>query len=224
MADSAYDDSNPHQGQPVRVTGEPLARAQVALVLVHGRGATAEDVLTLADKLGQTGVVYLAPQAAGNTWYPQSFLAPIQSNEPYLSSGLLAITNILGRVAEAGIPIERTVLAGFSQGACLTLEYAARYARRYGGVVGLSGGLIGPDDTLRAYPGSLAGTPVFFGCSDTDPYIAAARVELSADVFRRLGGDVTVRLYPGRGHEVNEAELVFVRSLLAKLTATSRTS
>ncbi len=145
----------PHQGQPILRAGEPLNQAQAAMVMVHGRGATAENILDLTVELDQPGFVYLAPQAAGNTWYPQSFLAPLASNEPGLSSGLAAIANVLAQVAQAGIPLERTMLLGFSQGACLALEFVARNARRYGGVAGLSGGLIGPDGTPRDYPGSL---------------------------------------------------------------------
>src|SRR5206468_10180646 len=139
----------PHQGQPVMVTGEALDHARAAMLMIHGRGATAASILELAHELKQPGFIYLAPQAAGNTWYPNSFLAPIASNEPGLSSGLAVIAAILAQLAGAGIPVERTILLGFSQGACLSLEFAARNARRYGGLMGLSGGLIGPDDTPR---------------------------------------------------------------------------
>ncbi len=209
----------PHQGQPVLAAGEPLERARAAMVLVHGRGATAQDILTLAGELDQPGFAYLAPQAAGSTWYPYSFLAPIERNEPYLSSALATLDQLLAHIAAAGIPAERTILLGFSQGACLATEFAARNARRYGGLVGLSGGLIGPDGTPRDYPGSLDGTPVFLGCSDVDPHIPAARVQHSAEVLRGLGGDVTARLYSGMGHTVNEDEIEAVQAIMAKLTA-----
>jgi predicted esterase len=209
----------PHQGQPVLAAGEPLERARAAMVLVHGRGATAQDILTLAGELDQPGFAYLAPQAAGSTWYPYSFLAPIERNEPYLSSALATLDQLLAHIAAAGIPAERTILLGFSQGACLATEFAARNARRYGGLVGLSGGLIGPDGTPRDYPGSLDGTPVFLGCSDVDPHIPAARVQYSAEVLRGLGGDVTARLYSGMGHTVNEDEIEAVQAIMAKLTA-----
>ena len=208
-----------HQSQPVLTAGEPLDRAQAALIMVHGRGATAESILTLADELAQPGFIYLAPQAAGYTWYPNSFLAPIPSNEPGISSGLAVITGLLDRLAEAGIPAERTMLLGFSQGACLSLEFTARHARRYGGVAGLSGGLIGPDGTPRDYAGSLAGTPIFLGCSDVDFHIPKERVEYSAEVLQRLGGDVTTRLYPGMGHLVNQDEINFVRKMMAALVS-----
>jgi phospholipase/carboxylesterase len=207
----------PHRGQPVHVAGEPLQSARAAMILMHGRGASAEDILTLVPELDQSGFAYLAPQAAGHTWYPYSFLAPLSNNEPWLSSALSVIASLLGTIAEAGIPPERTILLGFSQGACLSLEFAARNARRYGGLAGLSAGLIGPDGTPRDYQGSLEGTPVFLGCSDVDFHIPKQRVQQSAEVLRRLGGDVTMRLYPGMGHMVNEDEIQFVRGMMTAL-------
>jgi len=207
----------PHQGQQVLASGEPIDRAKAAMVMVHGRGATAENILELAFELKQPDFVYLAPQAAGNSWYPNSFLVPIASNEPGISSGLASIASILAQVEEAAIPLERTMILGFSQGACLALEFVARNARRYGGVVGLSGGLIGPDGTPRDYAGSLAGTPVFLGCSDRDPHIPRERVEQSAEVLEKLGGNVIARLYPRMGHTVNLDEIRFVRSMMTAL-------
>src|SRR5437763_5456198 len=205
----------PHQGQPVLTAGEPLDKAKAAMIMVHGRGASAEDILSLTPELNQPGFDYLAPQAAGYAWYPNRFLAPTASNEPGLSSGLAVIASLLEKLAEAGIPPERTIILGFSQGACLSLEFAARNARRYGGLAGLSGGLIGPDGTPRDYPGSLDGTPVFLGCSDVDFHVPKQRVQQSAEVLQRLGGDVTMRLYPGMGHMVNEDEIQFVRGMMA---------
>ena len=207
----------PHRSQPVHVAGEPLQSAGAAMILMHGRGASAEDILTLVPELNQSGFAYLAPQAAGHTWYPYSFLAPLSNNEPWLSSALSVLASLLETIAEAGIPPEHTILLGFSQGACLSLEFAARNARRYGGLAGLSGGLIGPDGTPRDYQGSLEGTPVFLGCSDVDFHIPKQRVQQSAQVLRRLGGDVTMRLYPGMGHMVNEDEIQFVRGMMAAL-------
>ncbi|HEX9133890.1 MAG TPA: hypothetical protein VF844_16485, partial [Ktedonobacteraceae bacterium] len=201
----------PHLGQQLVLAGEPPVSAQAAMIMLHGRGATAHDILTLTADLHRPGFIYLAPQAAGNAWYPNSFLAPIASNEPDLSSALAVITSLLDQLAQVGIPAERTILLGFSQGACLTLEYVARNALRYGGVVGLSGGLIGPENTPRDYPGSLAGTPVFLGCSDMDPYIPKGRVEQAAEALRLLGGNVTTRLYPHMDHTVNQDELQFVQ-------------
>src|SRR5438874_731055 len=187
------------------------------MIMVHGRGATAESILTLVQAIDTPGFVYLAPQAAGNTWYPNSFLAPIASNEPALSSALLSIENILAQLREAAIPIDRTIILGFSQGACLSLEFVARNARHYGGVVGLSGGLIGPDGTPRDYTGSLAGTPVFLGCSDKDPHIPKERVEFTAVILQKLGGDVTAKLYPNLAHTVNPDEIRFIRTMMAAL-------
>ncbi len=205
---------DPHRGQRVAEGSAPLARAKAAMLLLHGRGADAADILALADVLAQPDVACLAPQAAGHTWYPYPFTAPLERNEPWLSSALGVIDGVLQRLGEAGFAPERVVLLGFSQGACLALEYAARHARRHGGVVGLSGGLIGPDGTPRDYAGSLAGTPVFLGCSDVDPHIPLARVRETTAVLRRLGGTVTERIYPGMGHTVNDDEIAFVRGLL----------
>jgi phospholipase/carboxylesterase/glyoxalase family protein len=204
-----------HQGQPILMAGQPLDRAAAVMILVHGRGASAKDILTLVPDLEQPDFAYLAPQAADNAWYPNRFLAPIDSNEPWLSSALTVLTNVLDRVTEVRIPIERTLLLGFSQGACLTLEFVARQARRYGGVIGLSGGLIGPEDTPRNYAGSLDGTPIFLGCSDVDPYIPRERVQHTAEVLTELGGDVTVQLYPNMAHTISQAEIDFTRNLMS---------
>jgi len=191
------------------------------MILLHGRGATADSMLELAAQWNQPDFTYLAPQAAGNSWYPYSFLAPLASNEPFLSSALTLLEKVLELIAQAGIPHERTMLCGFSQGACLALEFAARHARLYGGVVGLSGGLIGPNDTPRNYAGSLAGTPVFLGCGDIDPHIPREQVRLSDEVLRRLGGEVTIRLYQGMGHTINQDEMETVRQMMGSLVARS---
>src|SRR5258706_8535514 len=207
----------PHQGQPVLTAGEPLAQARAALLMLHGRGASAEDILSRAGELAQPGFAYLAPQAAGYSWCPNSFLAPLASNEPYLSSALALVDTVLAQIAAAGIPLERTMLLGFSQGACLGLEYVARHARRYGGVVGCSGGLIGPDGTPRDHQGTLASTPVFLGCSDVDPHVPKARVDLSAEVLRALVGDVTRGIHPLLGHTAKPDEFAFTHGPLAAL-------
>ena len=193
--------------------GEGLGQARAAMILVHGRGATAQDIMTIAAEVIRPGFAYLAPQAAGNAWYPNPFTAPLESNEPYLSSALDVVETLLARVEET-IPAARVILLGFSQGACLTLEFAARHARRYGGVVGLSGGLIGPDGTPRDYAGDFGATPVFLGCSDVDPHIRKDRVIEAADVFTRLGARATMRLYPGMGHTVNQDEIDAVREVV----------
>ena len=219
MIDSDDLAPGPHQGQTVRMAGAPLDNAQAAMLMVHGRGASAEDILTLAKEIDQPGFAYLAPQAAGNTWYPNRFLVPLEQNEPWLSSALSFIDDVFGQIVNAGISPERIILLGFSQGACLTLEYAARHARRYGGVVGLSGALIGPDNTPRDYEGSLQETPVFLGCSDVDFHVPKERVDEAAEVLQKLGGKVTKRLYPNMDHTVSQDEIHFVRGLMQSLIA-----
>jgi len=205
---------SPHQSQSIRTAGESIQRAKAAMLMVHGRGARAEDILSLADQLDFPEFAYLAPQAADNTWYPNRFLNPISENEPWLSSALAFVGDVFAQIVQAGIPPERIILLGFSQGACLTLEFAARNAQRFGGVVGLSGALIGPDDTPRDYAGSLAGTPVFLGCSDVDFHVPKERVHQTADVMQKLGGEVTERLYPNMDHTVNQNEIDFVRGMM----------
>lgn len=206
-----------HQGQPVLQAGLSLEQAHKAMIMIHGRGASAQDILTLVPELNQPDFAYLAPQAANYTWYPNRFMEPIASNEPWLSSALALVGSLIDRVSMAGIPLERTMLLGFSQGACLTLEFVARNARRYGGVAGLSGGLIGPDDTPRDYPGNLNGTPIFLGCSDIDPHIPSYRVDETSEVLQRLGAQVTKRLYPNMDHTINLDEIDFVRSMMQAL-------
>lgn len=203
-------------GRRVLEAGEPLETAKAAMILVHGRGATSEDIMTIAPHLQLPGWAYLAPQSVGAAWYPNSFMAPIESNEPYLSSALEMLSGLAKRVEEH-VPAQKLVLLGFSQGGCLAVEFAARNARRYGGLIGFSGGLIGPDDTPRDYPGSLAGTPVLLGCSDVDPYIPKERVIEAGRVLERLGAKVTVRLYPGMEHIVSEDELAEARALISEV-------
>jgi predicted esterase len=206
-----------HQGQPIYARGASLESASAAMILIHGRGATAADILSLADEFDAPDLAYLAPQAAGGQWYPNRFIAPVASNEPWLSSALALVGEVLAHVAGAGIPAERTLLLGFSQGACLTLEYAARSPRRYGGIIGLSGALIENGDQLRDYSGSLDDTPVFLGCGDRDGHIPVEAVEASARALTALGGAVDLRLYPGMGHTINEDEIAAVRALLTGL-------
>jgi predicted esterase len=205
---------DPHGGQPVLATGPPLATARLVAILVHGRGASAEDILSLTHELRVKDVAYLAPQAAGATWYPYTFLAPIERNEPGITSGLNVLSSLVDEAGTRGVEPNRVVLMGFSQGACLALEFAVRHARRYAAVVGLSGGLIGPPGVARDYAGSLEGTPVFLGCSDVDPHIPLERVHETADVCRRMGAQVDERIYPRMGHTVNRDELDAIDRLL----------
>ena len=212
---------HPHGGQHVLMGGAPLNSARGGLIAIHGRGAGAEDIFALAKEVAPSEIAILAPQAAGNTWYPYRFLEPTERNEPYLSSALRVVSDLIAELKENGIPPERVALLGFSQGACLALEAAARNPQRYAGVIGFSGGLVGPPGTSFDFTGSLNGTPVFIGSSDVDPHIPKERVEESAAALIRLGADVDARLYPGMGHTVNREELDAARSILADAFAAS---
>jgi predicted esterase len=212
---------HPHGGERVLIGGAPLETAGGALIAIHGRGAGAEDIIALAGEIAPPTVTILAPQAAGNTWYPYRFLEPTERNEPYLSSALRVVAELIAQLGEQRIPPERVALMGFSQGACLALEAAARNARRYAGVIGFSGGLIGPPGTRFDFAGSLDGTPVFLGCSDVDPHIPKERVEESAVALDRLGAVVDVRLYRGMEHTVNRDELEATRAMLDEAFALS---
>jgi predicted esterase len=211
----APNSQDPHAGQPVLRAGSPVADARLVAVMIHGRGASAENILQLAREFRAADIAYLAPQAAGSTWYPYSFLSPIDQNEPGMSSGLSVIERLIDDVTRQGIQPERIVLMGFSQGACLSLEFAARHPRQYAAIVGLSGGVIGPPGTPRDYAGTFGQTPVFLGCSDVDPHIPLERVHETAAVFRRMGASVDERIYPGMGHTVASDELEAVDALLS---------
>jgi phospholipase/carboxylesterase len=211
----------PHDGQPVLMAGAPLGDAPLAAVLLHGRGATARSILDLASAIDQPQVTWLAPQARGNTWYPNPFLAPLESNEPWLSSALAGVVDLVAQIAATGVAGSRVVLMGFSQGACLALESLVRNPGLAGGVAGLSGGLIGPPGTVWPDSGRLDGVPVFLGCSDVDFHIPKERVLESAEVLRSRGADVTAILYPGMDHTVNDDELEHVRRLLDRVGAPS---
>jgi phospholipase/carboxylesterase len=206
--------TDPHKGQPVLHYGAPIDKARRVAIFIHGRGASAEDILDIAPELGTDDVAYFAPQAAGNTWYPYSFLSPISQNEPNLTSALNVIAELVAKIAADGHPSERIIILGFSQGACLGLEFAARNANRYAAVIALSGGVIGPPGTPRNYPGAMLETPVFLGCSDIDPHIPLERVHESADLFRRMGARVDERIYKRMGHTINADELAAVRALV----------
>ena len=201
---------NPH----VLQTGAPLDEARLIAVMLHGRGAGAQDILGLAQEFSARDVAYLAPQAADNTWYPYSFLMPLDQNEPSLSSALRVIETLLESLTEKKVTSDRIALMGFSQGACLALEFAARHARKYAAIAAFSGGLIGPPGTARNYSGSFDGTPVFLGCSDVDPHIPVERVHESAEVLTRMGAVVTKEIYPRMGHTINAAEIAIVDAWL----------
>jgi predicted esterase len=212
-------DLAPHAGLPPALAGVARDEAKAALVLVHGRGGSAEDILALTEAIDTEEITVIAPRAAGHTWYPQSFLAPVAANEPGRSSGLAVLQSIVTDLDRSGIPPQRVILAGFSQGACLTLEFIARHPRRYGAVAGLTGGLIGPPGSLGGYEGSLEGTPVFLGSGDPDPHVPWHRVEETAAVLGELGAKVQLERYPGRAHTVSREELLQLGSLVRKTLA-----
>lgn len=194
--------------------GAELSEARAAMIMLHGRGADAADIIGLAEVIGRPEIIYLAPEAAGHTWYPMSFLAPVAQNEPGRTSALKVIASLIATLGEAKLPPEKIALLGFSQGACLSLEFAARHPRRYGGVFALSGGLIGETISREDYAGSLVGTPLFIGCSDIDPHIPLERVKQSTAIMKGLGADVTERIFPGMGHAIVEEEMRHIREVV----------
>lgn len=206
---------DPHGGQPTRAAGAPLAEAKGVVVLVHGRGATAESILPLGPELAGDGMAFIAPQAASGTWYPNSFLAPIERNEPWLSSALRKLAALLGEIEEAGIDASSVVVAGFSQGACLATEFVARHPVRYRALLAFTGGLIGPPGTVFGHSGDLAGTPVYLSAGDPDPHVPWSRMEETRDALVGLRANVTLRRWPGRPHTILREEIDEARSLLA---------
>lgn len=208
---------DPHgTSAPLRFGAAP-GEADAAVILVHGRGGSPESMAEFARVLARPGTAWVAPRAANATWYPDSFLAPLERNQPWLDSALRTLARTADGLREEGLGPERVVLLGFSQGACLATEFLARNARRWGGLVALSGGLIGPPGTPREYGGALEGTPVFLGCGDPDPHVPRDRVEESGRVLDALGAATDVRIYAGLGHAVNADEIEAARALLAGL-------
>jgi phospholipase/carboxylesterase len=199
-----------HETKSAARFGSPLSQASGAVILVHGRGSSPHDIAGLADVIPGAGLAFLAPAATGGTWYPQRFLAPLERNEPWLSSALEVIDQLVTEVQAAGIALEKIGFAGFSQGACLVLEYSSRHPRRYGFVAGLSGALIGPPDTPRP-AGDLHGTPILLGCAELDAHIPLDYVERSAEILSRLNADVTKQIFPGAAHAVFPAEAEWLK-------------
>jgi phospholipase/carboxylesterase len=208
---------DPHRGSPVGHAGASLKDAIGAVVLLHGRGGSVEDILSLADEFYFPGVAYLAPQASGNSWYPLSFLAPIDKNEPWLTSALRKVQTTIQSLHDACIPTERVVVSGFSQGACLATEYVARHPERYAGLIAFTGGLIGPPDANLNHDGDLAKTPVFFGSGDPDPHVPWERVQQSANVLTKMGAAVTAKRYEGRPHTITREEIGFANQIIHAL-------
>ncbi len=205
-----------HNPNNIRTAGKPLEEATKVMVMIHGRGSSARDILSVSQYIQDNNFAFIAPEATNNTWYPHSFMRPMQENEPYLSSALEVLTSLRARLqSDFNFKLPQIYWLGFSQGACLMLEFVARNAVEYGGILGLSGGLIGPEGTPRQYEGSLDKTPVFLGCSDIDTHIPKERVLESEAVFRQMGADVTTKLYPNFPHSINEDELKIVNLLIA---------
>lgn len=209
--------SGPHSGQRILTTGAPIEDARGAVITIHGRGASADDIIGLSDHLGQDDIAYFAPQAAGSVWYPQRFMEPTGLNQPYLASALSVVHDLVDDIIAAGIPRERIVLLGFSQGACLALEAVARKPGRYGGAVALSGGLIGEADEMWDGSSDMAGTPVLLGCAELDGHIPLSRVEDTAARFEKAGASVTKRIYRGSAHGVNADEIELTAAMLTAL-------
>jgi phospholipase/carboxylesterase len=208
-----------HANQPVHHLGAPLAEAKGAVVLLHGRGGSAEDILSLAQPLYREGLAYLAPQAAGHRWYPNSFLAAREANEPWLSSALEKVGSVVAEIEAAGVPRSHIVIAGFSQGACLATEFVASNPARYAGLIAFTGGLIGPPDANLHHEGSLAGTPALFLSGDPDPHVPWQRVQASAAELERMGAVITARRYPGRPHTITPEEVELARALIREAFA-----
>lgn len=203
-----------HEGEPLRQTGVELKLASSAMIMMHGRGAGAADILSLADQFAHENMCYLAPEAESASWYPYSFLVPNAQNEPGISSALTVVNSLVTEAELFGVAREKIFLLGFSQGACLVLEYAARNPGLYGAVFGLSGGLMGPPGTSWENEKTLEKTPIFIGCSDVDPHIPASRVEESAEVLKSLGARVDLQIYKGMGHTISGAEIERVNAII----------
>jgi phospholipase/carboxylesterase len=206
----------------IRQSGRPLDGASRVLILLHGRGGSAEDILGLARHLYVDGFTLLAPQATNHTWYPYSFLMPHKANEPWLSSALENVHAVMDEVVKAGVKKEHIYFAGFSQGACLMLEYLARHADGYGGAAAFTGGLIGEKPDLAAYKGNFDGMPVYIGTSDPDPHVPVERVKLTKEVLEKMGAKVTEKIYPGMGHTITKEEIDEANKTIFRRTAGSQ--
>ncbi len=205
----------PHQNQAVLKTGASIEDAEYAMIMVHGRGATAEGILQLSNELiKKENTVFMAAQASNYTWYPYSFLAPTENNQPGLDSGLQAIYDLVELAEKNGIPKNKIYILGFSQGACLATEFVARHPDRYAGLFALSGGLIGETVDIDAYSGDLQNTPVFICASDIDPHIPLQRVKDTTSVLKKLNADVNEKIYPGMPHTITLDQIRNVNAIL----------
>ncbi len=208
----------PHENQPVYSAGAKLEDASAVMILLHGRGASAEDILSISPHLGYPELAFLAPQAEGYTWYPNRFIFPVANNEPYLSDALRVIDELVKKANAQGVPTEKIFIGGFSQGACLASEYVIRNPKRYGGLIAFSGGYIGPLNMQRQPAGDLAGMPAFLGCSDVDPHIPLQRVKETTVLLAAMGAKATEKIYPSMEHtivddEIEQARIIIEQSL-----------
>jgi predicted esterase len=206
----------PHETSPVYTAGAKLEDAKAAMILVHGRGASAQDILSLSSPLNFPGVAYFAPEAEGSIWYPNRLIAPVESNEPYLSAAIAKIDGLVKHIEASGIPLEKIFIGGFSQGASLSSEYVIRNPRAYGGLLIFSGGYIWQSGKPREASGNLNGIPVFNGCSNVDPFIPLERVKETSALLTSLGAEVTERVYPNMDHTIIDEELELARELIEK--------
>lgn len=202
-----------HEKQIIRV-GKPAQQAKKAVLLLHGRGSSAQGILSLQNHLQVEDALIIAPQATNNTWYPYGFMASVDQNQPALDSALALVDYAVSEVIKQGIPADQLYFAGFSQGACLTLEYAARHAQRYGGVIAFTGGLIGEQLDKENYKGDFAGTPILITAGDTDPHVPLTRIEESAAMLRQMGGQLTVEIYPGKPHSISADETFLANTVV----------
>ena len=206
-----------HENQSIKAVGVPIQKAKAAMLMLHGRGATADNILGMVNHIGYFPVAYSAPQAANFSWYPHAFTAEFSDNEPHFSSALDVIASIITNFKESGIPAENIIIMGFSQGACLALEFVARSPERFGAVMAFSGGLMGPEGTELSFPGSLADTPILMGCGDEDEHIPLERYWRSVEVMKKMGGDVRAKFYPGLGHQMIDEEIHEIGLLMEKV-------
>lgn len=198
----------------VITSGTDLSNATKVLIMVHGRGGSADDILSLAHFLHVKDFALLAPEASGNSWYPYAFIEKPEQNEPWLTASLSLLAEVVEDVHKEGIEDENIFLLGFSQGACLVLEFAARNATKYGGIVAFSGGLIGDRIYPENYHGDFQDTPVFIGSSDPDPHIPVKRVGATAKIFEQMNAEIVVQLYPQMGHTISREELQKANKLI----------
>lgn len=196
--------------------GVPVAEAKKAIIFIHGRGASAEDILSLNTYFGITDAALYAPQATNNSWYPYSFMAPVKENQPALDSALGLIKSMVTDIENAGIPQDQIYFVGFSQGACLTLEYISRHAGKYGGAIAFTGGLIGKEINMQNYKGNFKQTPVFISTGDPDPHVPVSRVSVTEGLMQKMGANVTVKIYPGRPHTITKTEIELAKKLVFK--------